>query len=198
MKKGERPVEKVLQDRRLYQFLEKADADRAEAMRLDGCRRCGSRLHRADYERKPRGGPGEFMDRWDKRHSFCCEKEGCRKRHTPSSVRFLGRKVYAGVVVVLVAAMMHGPNVRRVTQLREALGIDMRTLRHWRQWWLELFVGTPFWKAQRSRFMPVLDETVMPVCLVAAFGADNRAGLIKLMEFISPITTNSGKEAVAM
>jgi hypothetical protein len=191
-------VEKIFRDRRLYQFLEKTDADRAEAVRLQGCGVCGSRLHRADYDRKPRGGPGEVMDRWDKRHSFCCEKEGCRKRHTPPSVRFLGRKVYAGVVIVLVAAMMHGPNVRRVTAVHAAVGVDTRTLKHWRQWWKEIFVGSPFWKMQRSRFMPVLDEAVMPFCLVEAFDADNRAGLIKLLEFLSPITTDSWKEAVAM
>ena len=191
-------MEKILRDRRLYQFLEKADEHRAEALRLQGCVVCGSRLHRADYDRKPRGGPGEVMDRWDKRHSFCCEKEGCRKRHTPCSVRFLGRKVYVGVVVVLVAAMMHGPNARRVAQLHAALGIDSRTLEHWRQWWLELFVCTPFWKARRGRFMPVLDEAVIPFCLVEAFNADNRTGLIKLMEFLSPITTDSWKGVVAM
>ena len=57
---------------------------------------------------------------------------------------------------------------------------------------------TPFWKAQRSRFMPVLDETVMPFCLVEAFHAENRAGLIKLMEFLAPITTTSWKEVDAM
>jgi len=46
--------------------------------------------------------------------------------------------------------------------------------------------------------MPALDEAVMPFCLVEAFGADNQAGVIKLMEFLSPITTASWKEAVAM
>ena len=191
-------MEKIFADRRLYQFLEKADGEQAETVRLGGCERCGSRLHRADYDRKPRGGPAEVMERWDRRLSFCCEKEGCRKRHTPPSVRFLGRKVYVGVVVVLVAAMLHGPNARRVAQLHAALGVDSRTLKHWRQWWKALFVRTPFWKAHRSRFMPVLDEAVMPFCLVEAFGADNRAGVIKLMEFLAPISTTSWKEVAAM
>ena len=191
-------MEKILRDKRLYQFLEKIDGQMAEAVRAEGCLICQSKVHGASYVRKPRGGPTEVVARWDKRAIFCCEKDGCRKRHTPPSVRFLGRKVYLGIVVALVAAMMHGPNGRRVSQLHEALGIDPRTLEHWRQWWKELFVRTPFWKAQRSRFMPVLDETVMPFCLVEAFGTDNRAGVIKLMEFLSPITTGSWKEAVAM
>jgi len=189
---------KILEDLRFYKLLEKGDQDRAEAVRSAGCQRCGRRLHRADYARKPRGGPAKVIDRWDKRHSFCCEAEGCRKRHTPPSVRFLGRKVYLEVVVVLVAAMMHGPTARRVARLHDALGIDLRTLKRWRQWWTEAFVRTRFWKAHRSRFMPVLDESVMPFCLVEAFAADNRSGLLKLLEFLSPITTDSWKEAAAM
>ena len=191
-------MERVLQDRRCYQLLERIDGERADAVRRGGCRRCGRRLHRADYERKPRGGPADVLDRWDRRASYCCEREGCRKRHTPPSVRFLGRKVYLGVVVVLVAAMMHGPNGRRVAQLRDALGIDTRTLKRWRQWWREHFVRSAFWKARRSRFMPVLDEALMPFCLSQAFGADRRTGRIKLMEFLGPITTDSCLEAVAM
>jgi hypothetical protein len=37
-------------------------------------------------------------------------------------VRFLGRKVYAGVIVVLVSAMMHGPNEHRLKRLQQELG----------------------------------------------------------------------------
>ncbi len=100
--------------------------------------------------------------------------------------------------MVLVAAMMHGPNARRIDTLHEALGIDTRTLNRWRQWFLEELVQTPFWKANRARFMPVLNEAVMPYCLVESFNAEGREGLLKLMEFLSPITTTSGKGVVAM
>ncbi|HRZ54915.1 MAG TPA: hypothetical protein P5525_05600 [Candidatus Paceibacterota bacterium] len=56
------------------------------------------------------GGP-----RWQVRFSLCCGKEGCRRRNTPPSVRFLGRWVYAGLVVILVAAMtpLRGDRARR-------------------------------------------------------------------------------------
>jgi hypothetical protein len=191
-------MEKILQDRLVYQFLETVDADLAEAVRCGCCVHCGGRLDRADFARKPRGGPKEFMDRWTSRESFCCDNEGCRKRHTPPSARFLGRKVYVGVVVVLAAAMMHGLDAWRLAKLHDALGIDGRTLKRWRQWWLSDFVRKPFWKAHRGRFMPVLDEAAMPFCLLDAFNATRREGLIRLMEFLSPITTQSGKEAAAM
>lgn len=191
-------MEKILGDRKVYEFLEAVDVDLAEEVRSGGCEECGSRLHRSDFGRKPRGGPKEVMERWDKRDSFCCEKEGCRKRHTPPSVRFLGRKVYVGVVVVLVAAMRHGASARRAAPLREALGIEARTLARWRQWWVNTFVEKPFWKARRGRFMPVLAEAVMPFCLVDTFKATCREGLIRLMKFLSPSTTDSWKGVAAM
>jgi len=185
-------MEKVLKDKRLCKLLAEVDWDLAEAMRVGRCLYCGAKLHCGDFTRKPRG----VVVSWDKRHSFDCSL--CRKRHTPPSVRFLGRKVYVGIVVVLVAAMMHGPNGRRIATLHEALGIDTRTLNRWRQWWLEVFVQTPFWKANRARFMPTLDEAQMPYCLVESFNAEGREGRIKLMEFLSPITATSGKRVVAM
>lgn len=190
----------VLNTKKLYDWQEKIDNEFAEKVRMAGCEHCQGVLHRGDYDRKPRGVKDgqEAIEHWDKRASFCCNQEGCRKRHTPPSVRFLGSKVYVGIVVILVAAMMHGPNGRRVAVLHEALGIDKRTLLRWRQWWLEEFVQTPFWKVNRARFMPVLEEALMPHCLVESFSAARRAGLIKLMEFLSPITTTSGERMVAM
>ena len=82
--------------------------------------------------------------------------------------------------------------------LHEELGIDKRTLLRWRDWWLEDFVQTPFWKANRARLMPVLEEALMPYCLVESFNAEGREGVMKLMKFLSPITTRSGKGVVAM
>jgi len=185
-------MEKLLADGRLCKLLEKVDDDLAEDAQEGGCEYCGEeKLHRGDYKREPRGGPG-----WDKRRSYNCAKKDCRKRKTPPSVRFLGRKVYVGVVVVLISAMMHGLKPKRVERLRQELSIDERTLKRWRQWWLETFVQSGFWKGERGRFMPGLDEKTTPLSLVEAFGA-NREGLVKLMEFLSPITV-PGKGVIAM
>jgi hypothetical protein len=59
-------------------------------------------------------------------------------------VRFLGRRVYAGLVVVLVTVMIHGLKPERARRIREALQIDSRTLKRWRQWWLDTFVRSTF------------------------------------------------------
>lgn len=123
--------QKHLADKELPLLLEKIDKDFAEAARAQGCRRCGvGRLHVANIKRQPRGLP-EGTE-WDRRLSFCCDQDGCRCRATPPSVRFLGRKVYAGFIVVLLAAMCHGLSADRVRHLREITGADSRTLKRWR------------------------------------------------------------------
>lgn len=186
-------MQKIFEDRTFHKLLEKVDEDLAAKADRRACEHCGGKLHRGDFERKPRGGPA-----WDKRHSFCCSREGCRKRMTPPSVRFLGRKVYVGIVVVLVSAMMHGASAERVRELREVLGIDRRTLSHWRKWWTETFVGGGFWKAARGRLSKPVREDQMPLGLVDGFCATRPEGLLRLMNFLSPITTDSRKEATAM
>lgn len=180
------PMEKLLRDPRLYEFLEEVDKSFASEAQSGGCEHCGAVLHRGDYSRKPRGGPS-----WDKRLSLCCSRDGCRKRKTPPSVRFLGRKVYVGVVVVLISAMMHGPSDQRLQRLCQVLPIDRRTLKRWLKWWTEIFAQCPFWKAARGRFARCMAEAQMPLSLVEAFGARQMDGLLNLMKFLSPITTVS-------
>jgi len=183
--------------------LEKVDADLTEVVRLKGCGSCPEgKLHRADYKRKPRG-----MKFWPKdpketkRFSLCCNQEGCRRRHTPPSVRFLGRRVYGGVVAVLIPAMMHGLKPERVAQIREALDlkIDRRTLQRWRQWWLGLFVESTFWKEARARFMPLWCPKTLPLSLCLSFAIeDRRDRLLALLQFLSPITPPAAWQELVM
>jgi len=190
---GESWCQNHLADQQVYQLLEKVDVDLTEEARQEGCRHCGGKLHRSDYDRKPRGGP-----QWDTRFSLCCAKEGCRRRHTPPSVRFLGRRVYAGLVVVLVSAMRHGLTPERVERLRETLGMDRRTLARWRQWWLGLFVESSFWRTARARFMPPLCPKTMPLSLCLSFAVERRERLLDLLKFLAPITTPTAWKAFVM
>jgi hypothetical protein len=66
---------------------------------------------------------------------------------TPPSVRYLGRHVYLGAVVVLVTAMQGGITSARAQRLHELLGVSVRTLKRWRAWWRTTFVATAFWRA---------------------------------------------------
>jgi hypothetical protein len=179
-------MRKLLQSPSLRKLFEKTDEEFAQGVREGGCIYCQEgALHRSDYERKPRGPGGK--NGTVSRTSFCCSKEGCRKRHTPVSMLFLGRRVYDSVVVVLLSAMSHGVNARRAEVLREQLGIDRATLQRWRAWWLKDFVQSAFWRGAKSLFAKPVMEDCLPRSLVDVFKAKSREGLLKLLLFLRPI-----------
>jgi len=186
----------LLSDSRLYKLLFKIDQDLAAEAKAKGCH-CGGRLDSARYRRKPRGLPAGLEDEDDywKRHSLCCAQEGCRCRTTPPSLRFLGRKVYVGAVVVLVAALRHGPTPVRIAKLRELVGVSVRTVNRWRKWWREIFVGTAVWKAARGFLRVPLDEQCLPLSLLEAFSdSDAQSRLVRLLRLISPLSTSPPRQ----
>jgi hypothetical protein len=183
----------LLRDASFWQFLFSIDQDLAETARGQACS-CGGRLHRANYRRKPRGGPEDLPAVYGQRLSFCCERDGCRKRVTPPSVRFLGPKVYLGAVIILVSAMRQGPSPRRVAELSRLFGADRRTIARWQVFWQERFSRTPFWKIARARLVPVHEVDLLPRGLIEAFlrGTDLCVGWGQLLRFLSPITISGG------
>ncbi len=107
------------------------------------------------------------------------------------SVRFLARKVYLGVVVVLVSALQHGVTAERARKIEAAVGVSARTVERWREWWLSDFRESAFWKLARARFTPLLDEATLPRSLVDGFGGEGAGPMERLLRFLSPITTSS-------
>jgi hypothetical protein len=174
---------------RFWSFLFAVDKDLAEKTRTDACR-CGGRLHCANYSRKPRGTPIQLPEPQCLRLSFCCDRDGCRKRMTPPSVRFLGPKVYLGVIVILISAMRQGPTPRRVRELSTRFGADRRTVARWQVFWRERFPQTPFWKMARGRLAPAAEIVALPYSLVDAFLTRHHRcrGWTLLLRFLSPIT----------
>lgn len=161
--------------------------DFAECTRKGHCGFCGSVLHSARYPRLPRGVSASNNDSY--RFSFCCSREGCRRRTTPPSVRFLGRHVYLGIVVVLVTALRQGPTPRGRRILADEFDVDERTIRRWQLWWRETFPRTAAWKEMKARLNSVVVETEIPLALVEYFGAVNsRDGLARLLVFLAPLS----------
>ena len=188
--------QQLLQDASFWWFLLAVDRDLAETARKQACP-CGGRLHCSNYARKPRGGPDDLREPYCYRLSFCCDRDGCRKRVTPASVRFLGRKVYLGAVVVLVSAMRQGPSPRRVRELSELFDVDRRTIAHWQVFWRERFQQTPFWKVARGRLALAIDDAVLPTALLMVFlsGEDDQQGGERRLRFLSPITIPGGRRS---
>ena len=145
------------------------DRELAQAAKQRGCPRCGGVLDIADYARKPRGGPFALDDGCARRLSLCCRREGCRLRVTPPSVRFLGRRVYFSVVVLLCGVLQQGPTPWRVDALRRTVGADRRTLERWRRWWVEQVGLSREFEIGRADFMPPPDTTDLPRSLLDVF-----------------------------
>jgi hypothetical protein len=177
----------LLADARFHRLLLAIDDDIAADCRAEGCGQCGGVLHSARFRRKPRGRPAGLDDVYDHRCSFCCAVEGCRKRATPSSLRFLGRKVYLATVVTLVCAMQHGATAAR-RRLSDLLGVSRRTVARWRQWWLSVFTAGRFWKAASAAFMPPADPTCLPLSLLDRFPGTVEERLLALLRLLAPIT----------
>ena len=187
-----------LLDASFYWLLRHLDEHIARDVQAKGCPYCGGRLHRANYRRKPRGAPRSVLGAdYESRLSFCCAEAGCRRRTTPASVRFLGRRVYLGVIVALVSALSSGGQRGSVRCLNQHLGISGRTLQRWRQWWGNEFVHSRFWQVARARLSPPVCESALPHSVLERFnGARLARRLIQLLDWLSPITTRAAHPAV--
>jgi hypothetical protein len=182
----------LLRDTKFFAFLRDVDADVAKEAREDGCAECGGVLHSARYRRKPRA-VCDLGDAFDQRDSFCCAEEGCRRRRTPPSVRFLGRKVYVAAVVVLATAMQHGATARRVSELHALLGIGRRTLVRWRAWWQEIFAASPAWRAKRGLLgSPAVSAVSLPMSLLERFVGEADKRVIAALRFVAPLVVTEG------
>jgi len=166
-----------------------------EDLAAEACQRgcaCGGKLHSARYSRKPRGAPEELEEAYSRRQSFCCAEEGCRKRTTPASFRFLARRVYVSAVVVLLTALRHGATPERVGKLRQIVGVSARTLERWRRWWLDEFPRSSVWKWARGRLRAPVEEGTLPLSLLECFEKPSpQETTTDLLRFILPLTARS-------
>jgi len=178
-------------DSRFYQFLFRIDQDIAAEVQAGGCS-CGGVLHSACYPRKPRGIRCALDESCESRLSFCCAIDGCRRRCTPPSVRFLGRKVYLGALVILAMAMEHGLSAKRRKQLIEQLDLYPQTLARWRRWWRKIFPASRCWQANRGRFIPPVDISQLPGALLGRLSPEDlQHRVCLLLHLLAPLTTTS-------
>lgn len=174
----------LLQDPRFFQLLYYADEVLANETRSLGCA-CGGVLHRANYPRKPRACLNEMRALFSLRFSFCCSR--CRRRTTSKSVRFLGRRVYLALAVVLAFTQSAGQK-STMARLACELNIPVWTLQRWREWWREQFPLTSLWQTTCARFMPPPETPLFPASLLERFAGDAAEALYRLLIYLSPIT----------
>ena len=184
-------IQNILADKRFYELLLGFDRQIADSAHEGCCQRCGAKLHCGSFARKPRGAPAGLGPEHCERFSFCCAARECRKRETPGSLRFLGRKLFLGAMVVLVTAMQSGLTATRVQQLQALVGVSRRTVVRWRDWWCRVFTESPFWRAHGA-FVPPVTTAELPASLLSRFAGDTEQQLLSLLRFLAPITTGRG------
>ncbi len=154
------------------------------------CRDCDGPLYRSDYSRKPRGGLlGIAAEALGRRFSLCCGRDGCRRRATPPSVRFLGRRVYVGAIVVLASAVALA--AATVSAAVRATGVPARTTRRWIGWWRGPFTASQPFVDLSARLVPAPVREKLPLSVLERLGDDRPAAIAKLLVWLAPLTTAS-------
>lgn len=162
------------------------DLQLAEERKSKGCPYCGGKLHSARFPRLLCGESGDAPISVH-RHSFCCET--CRKRVTPPSVRFFGRRRYAMTSMLLISVLQPGKAKKaQHDKLRSLLGISKRTLARWRLWWREALVRTPLWRAEGAIILPPIPRQDLPGGLIERFVGDCTQQLLYALVFLSPLS----------
>ena len=151
-------------------MLHRIDIELSEDVRVLGCPHCGGPLHKANYQRKPRGGPSNLSERYYERQSLCCGRKGCRRRVLPPSCVFKGRRVYFGAVILIVIFL----NQQRTTgytaeKLRELFGVAPRTLSRWLSYFRDEFPRSPSWRRLRGRVSISVSNHELPSSIVCHF-----------------------------
>jgi hypothetical protein len=182
----------ALLDAKFHAFLLDIDEDLAAETRARACRRCGSRLHRDRYPRNPRGRSRNLVEAYRHRLSFTCSI--CDKRHTPASVRFVGRRVYLAVAVVLTSAVRTGLTDWRVSRLTERILVPKRTVDRSKAYDSVVLEGggclslSRFWVTARGQFIPPPAAATLPASLLECFkGPDLPSQLIAALQFLAPL-----------
>jgi hypothetical protein len=172
-----------------FGLLVRADEAVTRRVAAEGCAVCDGPLHRSDYDRKPRGAliapAGEAFVR---RFSLCCGREGCRKRATPPSLRFLGRRVYLGAVVIV--ASMVALALRAAGEIRRQTGVPARTVQRWLGWWQGPFLDTEVFVTICARLIGV-DVGRVPASIVCRLEGTRTERVRRMLEWLAPLTTGS-------
>lgn len=176
--------------RHLFAALAQADEKIAHQVADRRCPLCGGPLHRSDYARKPCGAlMAPAGEEFVMRFSLCCGREGCRKRATPPSLRFLGRRVYLGAVVIMASIVAQA--TESAAAIRKATGVPARTTRRWLAWWRGAFLGTEVFVALRARLIGVAVEDV-PKSIVDQLVGTPEERVQSLLKWLRPLTTGTG------
>lgn len=174
-----------------FNLLWDIDAKLSRAVAAERCE-CGGPLHVANFERKPRGAlVAAAGETFTMRFGLCCGT--CRTRTLPPSVRFLGRRVYFGAVVVLASVWALCGSA--------GAGVPRRTVRRWLGWWTTILPTLPMFAELRARFAPPPPAAAtLPLSFIERLAEelgplDPEKILVRAARLLAPVTTQSCPDA---
>ena len=178
----------ILSCGRAWTLLTRIDAAEADRCRLDGCPHCGGCLDSAPYPRKPHG-LAASLRAGVLRFSFCCRD--CRRRQTPPSARFFGRRfrVAPAFLAASVAVLAGGTPLEAASRMS---GVPVTTLRRWRRWWREMFPKTRARRLKRGELAPPPGEAPLVFLVRSIRGRSRRSRLLRSLVWLRPWTGGSG------
>lgn len=164
----------ILTDDIFFQSLREFDHDLFLKVKANGCPHCGCPLDISNIPRKLRG----LGEKEDIRFSLCCRNDTCRKRLTPPSLRFFGRRVYPAWVFILALDFY--------AQLGLCCQISRQTLARWKRFWKECLSESGAFMRWARGFLPVgWPSGDSPGRLVSAFGFPSPDARISILKFFS-------------
>jgi len=180
-------LSELLKKKSLFYHLYTIDKNIAEQYRKMPCPRCGGSLHFANYPRKLRGEPDGVPEECFIRFSLCCGKEGCRRRLMPPSYRFLGRKVYWHIVILIIISEWQN-KINSIFKLAKLFDVSRNTITRWIDFYQNIFPSSPQWQSIRGQVVSSVKNKELPASLVNHFlnlEFSIKTALVSCLKFLS-------------
>jgi hypothetical protein len=103
-------------------------------------------------------------------------------------VRFLGRRVYLGAVVIVASIV--GLAARAAGEIRQRTGVPARTTRRWLGWWQGAFLDTEVWVRLRAQLLGAEVERV-PASIVERLPGTWTERVLEMLSWLAPLTTRT-------
>lgn len=176
----------LVQNEQLFKVLSDIDLKISIFYRkYNNCSNCGSKLHVANYARKPKGTFCEDAN-VTKKHSFCCsnKKNNCRKRRSSPSLRYFMQFHYYSLFFIVIWTLFQKSVVSKYLFSKNKT-VPMWTLKRWIVYWIELFPLT-------KRFLFIKSMFPMSIIIPNYFFDTNMDYLLILNIFKSDDFVNLG------
>ncbi len=108
---------------------------------------------------------------------------------------------YVSFVIVLLAALNHGPSGERMATLAVQLNVSRQTVQRWIKWWRDVFIASPLWRVRRGEFMPSLSEDNLPQALLDHYKGKidvTREIVATLLRFLAPLRPKLRRTSVGI